>query len=208
MLILELCTMCFMAGGVGNGGDGRRSLAAGGRQGSSQGCARARRAEERHLGFSSSNESSNWSPSCPSLGERFLTSFHMRGLHLGKLAFQSGNVLSSGHMSSVGVPNFMKIWKSVEISESPAQSGRPVAISPKRQPAAHASTSSEQPRAPRSTSGATYHMQYLVSSWRRKGTEKAWAVLKPVRRTVGGSVLASSTFPEDRQPKMTEFEWQ
>mmetsp|Transcript_28588 Transcript_28588/g.62365 ORF Transcript_28588/g.62365 Transcript_28588/m.62365 type:complete len:223 (+) Transcript_28588:412-1080(+) len=77
--------------------------------------------------------------------------------HCGKDGLKSGSLVRPGHCVAVGVPNFWKTLKIVSISESPANSGAPVAISPKTQPTLQRSTGMLYKVEPRRISGARYH---------------------------------------------------
>ena len=61
-----------------------------------------------------------------------------------------------GKMSALGVPSARKMRSSSSLSDVPAKSGRPFAISAKMQPTDHTSTGVEYLRLPISTSGARY----------------------------------------------------
>merc|ERR1719262_1337472 len=98
---------------------------------------------------------------------------HPRAGHFGKDALKSGSSDSPGQIASVGVPSFWNILKIVSISESPANSGCPVAISPMTQPILQRSTGTLYKVAPRRISGGLYQTVTTSCVYLGTGTVKA-----------------------------------
>mmetsp|Transcript_41825 Transcript_41825/g.118251 ORF Transcript_41825/g.118251 Transcript_41825/m.118251 type:complete len:242 (-) Transcript_41825:175-900(-) len=116
-------------------------------------------------------------PSGPTWSRVFLILSQPFGGHLGKVGLNSGSSATPGHCSTVGVPSFWNTLKIVSISESPAKSGEPVAISPSTQPTLHRSTGTLYRTEPSRISGARY--QTVTTSWVYLGMGTVYARASP-----------------------------
>merc|ERR1719446_1227282 len=99
--------------------------------------------------------------------------------HFGKVGLKSGRSETPGQIASVGVPNFWKILKAVSISESPAKSGAPVAISARMHPTPHMSTGMLYSFEPSSISSGLYQTVITSCVYWGIGREKATEEIKP-----------------------------
>mmetsp|Transcript_10716 Transcript_10716/g.44283 ORF Transcript_10716/g.44283 Transcript_10716/m.44283 type:complete len:352 (-) Transcript_10716:435-1490(-) len=86
-----------------------------------------------------------------------------------------GSEVTSGHVSSVGVPTIMNIFPSWSRSLDPGKSGRRRSIWPKTQPIAHTSTAAPYDFDPKRSSGARNQRAKTWSVYARSGEPKARA---------------------------------
>mmetsp|Transcript_68942 Transcript_68942/g.202378 ORF Transcript_68942/g.202378 Transcript_68942/m.202378 type:complete len:203 (-) Transcript_68942:315-923(-) len=145
-------------------------------------------------------------PSVPTCAFVLRIASQPRAGHRGKVGLKSGSSETPGHICSVGVPSFWKILKIVSISESPAKSGAPVAISAITQPMLHRSTGTLYSAPPRRISGGLY--QTVTTSWVYLGTGTVKARARPKSAIFRRSLLSMRRFCGLRSRWRIRFAWQ
>mmetsp|Transcript_78520 Transcript_78520/g.234011 ORF Transcript_78520/g.234011 Transcript_78520/m.234011 type:complete len:251 (-) Transcript_78520:208-960(-) len=126
--------------------------------------------------------------------------------HFGNDGLNSGSSDRPGHISGVGVPSFWKTLKIVSISESPANNGAPVAISPRTQPTLQRSTGTLYKAEPSRISGARY--QTVTTSCVYFGTGTVYARARPKSAIFRRRRWSISRFCGFRSLCKIRFAWQ
>mmetsp|Transcript_28779 Transcript_28779/g.72879 ORF Transcript_28779/g.72879 Transcript_28779/m.72879 type:complete len:255 (-) Transcript_28779:145-909(-) len=145
-------------------------------------------------------------PSVPTCALVLRIESHPRWDHFGNVGLKSGSSETPGQICSVGVPSFWKILKIVSISESPAKSGAPVAISAITQPMLQRSTGTLYSAPPSRISGGLYHT--VTTSWVYLGTGTVKARARPKSAILRRSLLSMRRFCGLRSRWRMRLAWQ